>query len=150
DNSSADANGVIQVRKGDRMPGVPRNMFTFAGEYHFTQRWSFGGNLRAYSGQYAIGDENNQDSHGAVPGYAVLDLDLHYRPTRALSLFAEIDNVFNRHYFISGQLSDNVFDTPNRLIDTRGPGTSTLFVAPGAPRGYFVGFRYRFGSPLEK
>jgi hypothetical protein len=43
-------------------------------------------------------------------------------------------------------LSDNVFDTPNRLIDTSGPGTSTLFVAPGAPRGWFVGMSYRFGK----
>lgn len=146
DNSSADDEGVIRVRRGDRMPGAPRNVFTFAAEFHFNETWSLGGNLRAYSGQYAIGDENNQDRHGMVPGYAVLDLDLHYRPTPALSFFAEIDNVFDHRYFISGALSNNVFDTPNRLIDSGGPGTSTLFVAPGAPRGYFVGLRYNFGA----
>ncbi|HET9818571.1 MAG TPA: TonB-dependent receptor [Rhodanobacteraceae bacterium] len=146
DNSSADDDGAIRVRKGDRMPGVPRNVFTFAAAYHFNATWSFGGNMRAYSGQYAIGDENNQDRHGMVPGYAVLDLDLHYRPTPALSFFAEIDNVLDHRYFISGALSNNVFDTPNRLIDSSGPGTSTLFVAPGAPRSYFVGLRYRFGA----
>lgn len=38
DNSSADANGVIGVRKGDRMPGVPRNVFTLSAEYHLTPR----------------------------------------------------------------------------------------------------------------
>lgn len=145
DNSSAGDDGVILVHKGDRMPGIPRRMFTLAMEYHPTPRWSFGGNLRAYSGQYAVGDENNRDNHGPVPGYAVVDLDLHYRPTRALSLFVEIDNVFDRHYFVSGRLSDNVFDTPDRLADSTGPGTSTLFVAPGAPRGAFVGLRYDFG-----
>jgi outer membrane receptor protein involved in Fe transport len=146
DNSGADEDGAIRVRKGDRMPGVPRNAFTFAAEYHFNDTWSLGGNLRAYSGQYAVGDENNQDRHGMLPGYAVLDLDLHYRPTRALSLFFEINNALDHHYFISGALSDNVFDTPNRLIDISGPGTPTLFVAPGAPRSYFVGLRYSFGA----
>jgi outer membrane receptor protein involved in Fe transport len=146
DNSSADDDGVIRVRKGDRMPGVPRDVFTFAAEYRFNDTWSLGGNMRAYSGQYAVGDENNQDRHGMVPGYAVVDLDLHYRPTPALSFFAEIDNRFDHRYFTSGALSNNVFDTPNRLIDSSAPGTSTLFVSPGAPRSYFVGLRYRFGA----
>ncbi len=150
DNSSADADGVIQVRAGDRMPGVPSNIFTFASEYRITDAWSFGGNVRTYSSQYAVGDENNQDGHGTVPGYVILDLDVHYRPTRALSFFAEISNVFDRRYFISGGLSNNVFDTPNRLINISGPGTSTLFVAPGAPRGYFVGFRYSFGGAADE
>ncbi|TAN06557.1 MAG: TonB-dependent receptor [Rhodanobacteraceae bacterium] len=145
-NSSADTDAVIHVRKGDRMPGVPRNLLNLAAEYQFTPRWSFGGNLRAYSSQYAVGDENNQDRHGPVPGYAVVDLDLHYRASRALSFFAEIDNLFNRHYFVSGSLSDNVFDTPNRLIDATGPGTPTLFVVPGAPRACFVGLRYDLGK----
>ncbi|MBS0432108.1 MAG: TonB-dependent receptor [Proteobacteria bacterium] len=146
DNSSADDDGVIFVHSGDRIPGIPRQVFTLAGEYHFTPQWSFGGNLRAYSGQYAVGDENNGDDHGKVPGYAVLDLDLHWQATRQLSFFAQVQNAFDRRYFVSGQLSDNVFDTPDRLIDTSGPGTSTLFVAPGAPRGWFVGLSYHFGE----
>jgi outer membrane receptor protein involved in Fe transport len=146
DNSSADNDGVISVHSGDRIPGIPRQAFTLAGEYHFTPWWSFGGNLRVYPGQYAVGDENNRDDHGRVPGYAVLDLDLHWQATVRLSFFAQVQNAFDRHYFASGQLSDNVFDTPNRLIGTSGPGTSTLFVAPGAPRGWFVGMSYHFGG----
>ena len=149
DNSSADDDGAILVRKGDRLPGVPRNVVTFASEYHLSHTWSFGGNVRAYSSQYAVGDENNQDQHGAVPGYVVFDLDLHYRPSRALSFHAAINNVFNRGYFVSGALSNNVFNTSDRLINTSGPGTSTLFVAPGAPLGYFVGLRYEFGAAAE-
>lgn len=144
DNSSADADGVIHVRSGDRIPGIPRNMFTLAAEYHVMPQWSFGGNIRAYSSQYATGDENNRDRHGPVPGHAVVDLDLHYQPLPRLAFFAQVTNVFNRRYFAGGQLADNVFDTPNRLVDTSGPGTSTLFVAPGAPRGWFVGMSYRF------
>ncbi|HEU0198693.1 TonB-dependent receptor [Rhodanobacter glycinis] len=145
DNSSADDDGVIRVVPGDRLPGVPRHTFTLAARYHFAWKWAFGGHVRAYSGQYAVGDENNQDDHGQVPGYALLDLDITWQAARHLSLFAKVQNVFDRRYFISGQLSDNVFDTPQRLIDATGPGTSTLFVAPGAPRGCFVGLSYRFG-----
>ncbi|HUH30375.1 MAG TPA: TonB-dependent receptor [Rhodanobacter sp.] len=146
DNSSADNDGAVRVRRGDRMPGVPHTVFTFATEYHWSDAWSFGGNLRAYSSQYAVGDENNQDRHGALPGYVVFDLDLHYQPTRALAFFAEISNVFDRRYVISGALGNNVFNTPDRLINTSGPGASTLFVAPGAPRGYSVGLRYDFDA----
>jgi outer membrane receptor protein involved in Fe transport len=145
-NSSADANGVIHVRSGDRIPGVPRDLFNLSGEYHLTDQWSFGGNVRAYSSQYAVGDENNQDRHGMVLGYAVVALDLHYRATKRLAFFVRIDNAFNRRYFVNGQLSNNVFDTPNRLIDVTGPGTPTLFVAPGAPRAYLVGLSYDFGA----
>jgi len=146
-NSSADGSGVIQVRRGDHIPGVPANLFNLSGEYHLTDRWSFGSNVRAYSGQYAVGDENNQDRHGKLPGYAVVALDLHYRASRRLALFARIDNLFNRHYVMNGQLSDNVFDTPNRLIDLTTSGKSTLFVAPGEPRAYLVGLSYDFGAP---
>jgi outer membrane receptor protein involved in Fe transport len=146
DNSSADDDGVIRVRSGNRIPGIPRHMATLAGQYHFTPRWSLGANLRAYSSQYGTGDENNQDVHGPLPGYALLDLDLHWHPVPKLTLFVQVQNVFDRHYFVSGQLGHDVFDTPQRLIDVDGPGTSTQFVAPGAPRAWFAGFQYDFGS----
>lgn len=145
DNSSANANGIISVRPGDHLPGVPTQMGNASMEYHFDPRWSAGANLRAYGSQYAVGDENNHDRHGAIPGYAVVDLDLHYRPSRRLAFFARIDNLLDRRYAISGQLSRNVFDTPGRLINLTGPGTSTLFVSPGAPRSVMVGLHYAFG-----
>lgn len=51
-----------------------------------------------------MGDENNRDRHGALAGYAVLALDLHYQATRRLALFARVDNALDRRYAISGQL----------------------------------------------
>ncbi|MDE1892706.1 MAG: TonB-dependent receptor [Xanthomonadaceae bacterium] len=146
DNASADANGVIQVRRGDRMPGVPRNLVNLGGEYHLTGQWSVGANVQAYSSQYAVGDENNRDARGAIPGYAVVGLDLHWQTTRRLSFFMRVDNLFGRHYFVNGQLGNNVFDTPQRLIDLTGPGSPALFAAPGAPRALLLGFGYDFGE----
>lgn len=143
-NSSAGADGVIRVRRGDRLPGVARQLFNLSAEYRLDRRWSFGGNLRACAGQYAVGDENHRDRHGAIAGYAVLALDLHYRASRRLAFFARIANALDRRYAVSGQLSDNVFDTPGRLLDAGGAGTPALFVAPGAPRAFLLGLRYAF------
>lgn len=57
-------------------------------------------------------------------------------------------HLLDHRYFISGSESGTAFDTSNGLINVSGLDTSTLFVAPGAPRGYFVGRRYDFG-PME-
>jgi hypothetical protein len=75
---------------------------------------------------------------------------MHCQATRRLSFFVRVDNLLGRHYFVNGQLSNNVFDTPSRLIDVTGPGTSTLFVAPGAPRAFLLGFGYDFGEPAGR
>ena len=67
----------LQRRRQRRHPGASRrpparraarSCSTCAGEYRLDRQWSFGANLRAYTGQYAVGDENNRDRHGAVAG----------------------------------------------------------------------------------
>ena len=83
---------------------MPRQLLNFSGEYQLDAPWSVSGNLRASSGQFAVGDENNRDRHGALGGYAVLALDVHYQATRRLALFARVDNALDRRYAISGQL----------------------------------------------
>jgi hypothetical protein len=62
-----------------------------------------------------------------------------------LVLFARIDNIFDRRYFVSGQPGANAFGTPGCLIDFRGRETPILSVAPGAPRTRLPGLRYAFG-----
>lgn len=144
-NSSADANGTIRVRPGDRLPGIPAQQLKLDAAYRLDRRWSLGADLRAFSHRHAIGDENNRDRHGPIPGYAVLDLDLRYRPTHRLTLSLHVDNALDRRYASNGLLSDNVFDTPSRAVDLHGPGTPALFVAPGAPRGVFIALAYDWG-----
>lgn len=81
-----------------------------------------------------------------VPRHTAALVAENYQATRTLSLSAKVTNAFDRRCFISGLPSDNVFDTPGRPIDAERPGKSTLFVAPGAPRGYFIGLRYDFAG----
>jgi iron complex outermembrane recepter protein len=149
DNSSADDTGSIAVLPGDRIPGIPADTVKLRAEYASGDRWSIGGNVVAASGQYARGDENNQDRNGRLPGYAVINLDAQYNATRDFALFVQIANLFDRAYQNFGLLGANTFTGPDR---TFGPAAgdvprSEQFRAVGAPRGIWLGLRYSFGDP---
>ncbi|TLY61358.1 MAG: TonB-dependent receptor [Gammaproteobacteria bacterium] len=147
-NSSADANGAIQVRAGDQIPGVPRHTLKLRVDCNLTERWSAGTSILASSGVYARGDENNSDRNGRLPGYTLLNLDTRYAVTRALEVFARVNNLFDRRYYNFALLGQNVFTGPDR---TFGPAAGVAprdeqFRGPGTPRGVWVGARYTFGG----
>ena len=147
-NSTADSNGAITVEPGDRIPGIPTNSAKLRADWSITDRWALGGTIVYASSQYAHGDENNQDSHGPVPGYTVVNLDTQFQITPELQLFANISNLFNRHYQNFGLLGANAFTGPDR---TFGPAVgidpvSEQFRGLGAPRGFWIGLRYTFGK----
>jgi iron complex outermembrane receptor protein len=143
-NSSADGNGAIQVRPGNRIPGIPQHTLKLGLDYRPTAGWELGLSTVLRSSIYARGDENNQDAHGQLPGYAVFNLDLHYRPTRQLELYTQVDNVFNRNYASFGILGSNVFTGSGNSFDGNNP-VNEQFRGYGAPRGVWLGMRYKFG-----
>lgn len=96
----------------------------------------------AVSGRYARGDENNADRHGALPGYATLDLDAHWHPAPAWDVFAAVDNVLDRRYATYGELGNNVFDGPGMAYDPAQPA-ATQFRAMAAPRAWRIVVRRR-------
>ncbi|HEY6722190.1 MAG TPA: TonB-dependent receptor, partial [Burkholderiales bacterium] len=87
-NSTADANGAIQVRPGDRIPGIPRHNLKLRLQYDFGERASLGTNIIYSSSIFARGDENNQDANGRIPGYEVVNLDGRYGISKGLDVFA--------------------------------------------------------------
>ena len=111
--------------------------------YDFTETISAGTNIMAFSSQYARGDENNQDVNGKVPGYALVNLDARYQPTKQLLFFGRINNVFNTKYETLGVLGQNFFNGPGRTFDASNV-TSDQFLATGAPLGIWVGVQYTF------
>ena len=148
DNSSADANGAIQVEPGDRIPSLPRQVLKLRVGYELTRQFSIGVNVLMSDGVYARGDENNQDVNGKLPGYTLVNLDAHYRPVPNLEIFARVNNVFDRRYYDFGILGQNFFTGPNR---TFGPAAgfdpvSEQFRGPGAPLGAWIGVRYSLGA----
>ncbi|GAB3629664.1 tonB-denpendent receptor [Pandoraea terrae] len=140
-NSSADANGNITVRPGNRIPGVARHTVKMRLDYNVTPQWEIGTNLVYHSAVFARGDENNQDAHGQIGAYAMLDVDTTWHVTKRLDVFARVNNVFDRRYANFGTLARNVFTGPGHTFGG-GNAVSEQFVGVGAPRGIWVGLRY--------
>ena len=141
-NSSANADGVINVNKGNRMPGIARQTLKLRGIYEVTPSWDIGSNLIAAAGQYVQGDQNNQDSHGKIPGYAVVNLDSHYQLSNQWTLFAKVNNLFDKDYSTYGVLGQNIYST------TSSPDEQ--FRTPSAPRAGWLGITYSFGGSNKK
>jgi len=140
-NSSADANGNIDVKPGDHLPGIPANTVKLQLDYAATAKWKVGANLTWRGGIYAQGDENNQDVNGKIAGYLLIDLDTSYQVTKQLQVFANIMNLLDKRYASFGTLGENFFNGPNHTFDGANP-SNEQFVGPGAPRGFWVGLRY--------
>lgn len=145
-NSSADASENILVGMGSTIPGVPRNTLKLRLGYDITPAWSVGSNVVAATSQYARGDENNQDSHGKIPGYTVVNLDTRYSISRNWKVFAKVTNVFDRNYETFGLLGANLFTGPGNSYSSNPAdwNASDQFRTPAAPRAGWVGITYEF------
>jgi iron complex outermembrane receptor protein len=88
--------------------------------------------MLANSGQYLRGDESNQV--GQMAGYAVFNLHASYRINQHVSVSAQLDNLFDRHYENFGTLGNATGLFPG-FGDPR-------FVSPAAPRGEWIGVTY--------
>ncbi len=127
----ADDDGLIFVRKGDRIPGLPRHSLKLGADFALTQALSIGGDVIANSGQYLRSDEANL--LGETAGYALLNLRASYTFNEHFSVFARVDNVWDRRYVTFGTLGDPTDVYPS-FDDSR-------FYGPGQPRAGWVGFR---------
>lgn len=170
-NSSNDAaqdgfpgvDGSITIQPGDRIPLVPRQMLKLFADLTIGGAWSLGADVTAVGGSTARGNENGLHQPDGVyylgtgrnPGYAVLNLNGAWQATRGLKLFAQLNNVFDRHYSTAAQLAATGFDDAGNFAsrpfpaDANGdrPLRHATFYAPGAPRTFWVGLRYSFDTP---
>ncbi|HEY9024867.1 MAG TPA: TonB-dependent receptor, partial [Burkholderiaceae bacterium] len=142
-NSAADANGDITIAPGSRIPGIPRQSLRIRVDWEASEAISIGANLVANSGSRLRGDESNQDVHGPVPGYAVLNVDARWKLRKNVELFARVDNVFDREYANFGVLGLNAFANPAKAFDPANP-VAEPFYGLGAPRGAWLGLRYEW------
>ena len=142
-NSAADANGDITVASNSRIPGVARQSLRIRVDWEASDTLSAAANLVASSGSRLRGDESNQDVHGQVAGYAVLNLDARWKLGKNVELFGRVDNVFNRRYANFGVLGLNVFANPTKAFDPANAAAEP-FYGLGAPRGAWIGLRYEW------
>jgi iron complex outermembrane receptor protein len=127
----ANADGLIEVHKGDRIPSLPRNSFKLGGDFAIWRGLSIGGDVIANSGQYLRSDEANLLAQ--IPGYAVFNLRAVYTFNEHVSVFGNVNNVFDRQYYTFGVLGNPQLVFPE-FDDPR-------FQSPAQPRAAWVGVR---------
>ncbi|HEY1300343.1 MAG TPA: TonB-dependent receptor [Stellaceae bacterium] len=137
-NPAADAEGNIQVRPGDRLPGIPINLLKLGVDYQVTPAWTVGGGGVFASGQFLFGDEANLTP--PTPPYFVLNLHTSYQLTPHFQAFALLENAFNATYYTFGTFSPTA-----QVPIAQAPGaTNPRSFSPGAPIAITVGLRATF------
>ncbi|HSW06978.1 TonB-dependent receptor [Aquabacterium sp.] len=156
-NSSAETSAActgddeIEVRPGNRLPGLPEHSLKLGVDWKPAATWGVGAQLRAFSGQTLRGNENNAHQAdgdeffgaGRIGGFAVLDLTGSWQLGSGVELFAKLSNAFNRRYASAGLLGENAFDAGGTL-QAPDDWRHERFLAPGAPRALWLGARLRF------
>ena len=163
-NSSNDAgpglDGRIAIQPGDRLPLAPRQIFKAGLGVAVDARVLIDVDMIAIGSAIARGNENGRHAPdrvyylgpGRSAGYAVFNLGGSVKATPALSFFARVGNVFDRRYATAAQLGSTGFDGAGRFsaqpfgadAEGRYPLRNSTFFAPGAPRLFSAGLRYRF------
>ena len=128
--------GTIQVRKGDRIPGIPLHQLKIGGDWSFSETLSAGVEVVYNSDQYLRGDESNQVD--PVVGYAIVNLRGRWQLNPYLEFFAQVNNLFDTDYETFGLIGEDPsgVDVPafRRFSNPR-------FLGPGSPRAGFVGVK---------
>jgi outer membrane receptor protein involved in Fe transport len=156
-NSTADQNGNIQVRPGDRIPLIARHTGRLVLDYAAGDHWDVGANVIASSGVFLHGDENNANQAGGIngegvqvlgsgwiSGYAVLNMNGTYHLGKAVDLFARVVNVFDKQYATAGFLTSNSFNPNGTFRADPAAWTNENAVSPAQPRALWVGMRLRW------
>jgi outer membrane receptor protein involved in Fe transport len=133
---NADENGELSVQNGDRVPGLPEHIFKLGADYTVTEGMSVGMEIIYNSDQVLRGDESNDLD--TVDGYTLLNLRASYSVNSQLSIFARVNNLFDEDYENFGLLGEAPGEVLPDLTDSR-----PIFLGAGAPRGGWIGFRYR-------
>jgi len=156
-NSTADADGNISVRPGDRIPLVPTNTGRLVLDYDLTPKWNIGGNVIAASGSYLHGNENNANRGGGtngegayisgsgwISGYTVVNLQSTYHMTKHAEIFARLINLFDERYATAGFLTSSSFNPNGSFIPDPNNWPNENAISPAAPRAIWAGLRVQW------
>ena len=145
---------VIAVRKGDRVPLIPRHQAKFFVDVKATQQWTVGADVVALSSMFVRGNENNQHQAGGEFGgkgetgaFAIVNLRTSYQITPMVSVFARVNNVFDREYNTAGVLGERRVNFDGSIT---GEEISTTAFGPGAPRVGWFGVRVELDPPKKR
>jgi iron complex outermembrane recepter protein len=127
--------GQIEVRAGDRIPGLSRHAARWSILVPVSQSVRAGIDGRHQSSQYVRGDEANLLR--PLPGVTVWNASLEWQPSRRVEITATVENLLDERYATFGLLAD--------AADVLGDDyEDPLFVSPGAPRNVRVLVSWRW------
>ncbi|MBB5393127.1 MULTISPECIES: TonB-dependent receptor [unclassified Herbaspirillum] len=155
--------GNINIKPGDKIPLIPRQMLKLFADYAFSPALTVSAGMVAVAGSLARGNENGQHQPdgkyylgpGRSAGYAIFNLGAALRVTPQLQVMAQVNNLFDTRYDTAAQLGATAFDG-NGNVSARPFGGSSAagyavrqstFYAPGAPRLFWIALRYEFDKP---
>lgn len=107
---------------GRKIEGVPTHKFTFGAKYDFTPNFNINGEV-IYTGDSYI---KNDNLSGKRSSYTVTNIRTGYSFDNGLTLYAGVNNLFDKKYYDSVDYSEKDGYTYD----------------PAAERNYYVGFRY--------
>ena len=153
--------GEIDIAPGDRIPLIPRHLFKASAALDPTPWLTVSTDMVASAGMLARGNENGEHEpdgtyylgKGGTDAYAVVNFGLELRPAPQLALYAQVNNLLDKHYATAAQLGATGFDASGNfvaqpfsgpVIDGERPLLNSTFFAPGAPRSVQVGMRLAF------
>lgn len=125
----------LLVARGSTIPGIPEHQANIGIDLNLGERFTIGADVQLRSGVYLRGDEPNLLDR--TDDYAILNLRVQFRVANGVTLFARIENVFDKDYETFGLLGepDEVFET---FEDPR-------FLGAGPPFGAWVGIKLELG-----
>ena len=128
----ASVDGEINVKKGDRIPGIPEHTLKIGTSVTVTPRLRIGGEVVYNSGQFLRGDDANLLDE--TDDFAVVNLRGEYKLSEKISIFAKVENLFDTEYETFGLLGE-----PDEIL---GPEfDDPRFLGPGPERGAWIGIR---------
>src|ERR1700761_7516939 len=155
----------IHITPGDFIPQVPRNIFKLYGQYHPSSKLTAELDILAAGSSFARGNENNLDQpdgvyyngSGKSAGYGVADIGARYQVTHRIQVFAQLNNLLDKHYYTAAQLGTTPFDNNNHFVarpfgtpygtgDGDIPIRSSTFLAPGTPFNLYGGLKISLWS----
>lgn len=174
-NSSNTAPITLQaynnIESGDSLPGLPNHILQATWDYQFNDRFDASLGMVTHSSSYVRGNENNEHrpreatnagvginrdpndyiGKGKVAGYTIFNLRANYRFDHGITMFAKVDNLFNKKYATAGDLGRNSFNSAGAFITDSDTWNKTTFIGPGAPLAAWIGMSFDLDwSTLKK
>ena len=139
----------MDITPGMRLPGLPLNTLKLDLDWQATNQLNLGAGVHYSSSLVTQGNEDGQigedpvDARGdaSIKGYTLLNLKATYQLQKGLTVFGKINNATNKRYETYGMIGQNNFGIDGSETTSQ---TIAKFVAPGAPRTFFVGMRYQY------